>query len=82
MNSKSFTRTGWVNGKPDTGFFYHLTWVFSNADGETWTYIVTGRGGSSISMGSRSAFPDETVWQVLAKTMRRTPISRAPSKTL
>ena len=69
--SLTFTRTGWVNGKPDTGFFYHLTWVFSNADGETWTYIDTGRvrfferGGvlyGSLSGRSVNVGPDQSSW--------------------
>ncbi len=67
----TFETTGWVNGKPDTGFFYHLTWVFSNADGDTWTYIDTGRvrfferGGvlyGSLSGRSVNVGPDQSSW--------------------
>jgi hypothetical protein len=69
--SLTFTTTGWVNGKPDTGFSYHLTWVFSNADGESWTYIDTGRvrtferGGviyGSLSGRSVNVGPDQSSW--------------------
>jgi hypothetical protein len=70
-SSLTFDTTGWVNGKPDTGFFYHLTHVYSNADGESWTYIDTGRvrfferdgvpyntlSGRSVNVG-----PDESSW--------------------
>ena len=40
----TFDTTGWVDGAFDGSrpTFYHLTWVYSNADGETWTYIDTG----------------------------------------
>jgi hypothetical protein len=67
----TFETTGWVNGKPDTGFFYHLTWVFSNAEGEGWTYIDTGRvrfferGGvlyGSLSGRSVNVGPDNSSW--------------------
>jgi hypothetical protein len=67
----TFETTGWVNGKPDTGFFYHLTWVFSNADGDSWTYIDTGRvrfferGGvlyGSLSGRSVNVGPDQSSW--------------------
>ena len=69
--SLTFTRTGWVNGKSDGGFFYHLTWVFSNADGETWTYIDTGRVRwferdgvlyNSLSGHSVNVGPDQSSW--------------------
>ena len=42
--SLTFDTTGWVNGAFDASHpsFYHLTWVYSNADGQSWTYIDTG----------------------------------------
>ena len=67
----TFESTGWVNGKSDGGFFYHLTWVFSNADGATWTYIDTGRvrfferGGvlyGSLAGRSVNVGPDDSSW--------------------
>ena len=70
-SSLTFDTTGWVNGKPDTGFVYHLTWVYSNAEGETWTYIDTGRvrfferGGvlyGSLSGRSVNVGPDQSSW--------------------
>ena len=67
----TFETNGWVNGKVDGGFFYHLKWVFSNADGASWTYIDTGRvrfferngvpygslSGRSVNVG-----PDQSSW--------------------
>ena len=68
----TFTRTGWVNGEFDpSNFFYHLKWVFSNADGESWTYIDTGRvrtfergGVVYVSLSGRSVNvgPDQSSW--------------------
>src|SRR4249919_107739 len=42
--SLTFHTTGWVNGPFDASHptNYHLKWVYSNADGESWTYIDTG----------------------------------------
>ena len=71
----SITRTGsgWV-GIPsgaDVPIFYHLTWVYSNAAGNTWTYIDTGlirffeRAGVlyvSLSGRSTDVGPDGTGW--------------------
>jgi len=71
----SITRTGsgWV-GVPapaDVPIFYHLTWVYSNAAGNTWTYIDTGlirffeRGGVvyvSLSGRSTNVGPNGTGW--------------------
>jgi hypothetical protein len=36
--------TGWAKGPFNDSHptHYHLTWAFSNADGESWTYIDTG----------------------------------------
>jgi hypothetical protein len=72
----SITRTGsgWVgipaavDGLPT---FYHLTWVYSNAAGDTWSYIDTGlirafeRDGVlyfSLSGRSTDVGPDGTGW--------------------
>jgi hypothetical protein len=68
------TETGWVVGDaPVVGnpTNYHITWLYSNADGKTWTYIDTGvirtferdgdvyvfLSGHSVNVG-----PDETGW--------------------
>ena len=72
----SITRTGsgWVGVPADVDglpTFYHLTWVYSNADGGTWTYIDTGlirtfeRDGVlyvSLSGRSTNVGPDGTGW--------------------
>jgi hypothetical protein len=72
---ESITRTGsgWL-GIPagaDVPLFYHLTWVYSNAEGNTWTYIDTGlvqffeRDGDlyvSLSGRSTNVGPDGTGW--------------------
>ena len=72
--SLTFTVTGWVNGDFDTDpptFNYHLKHVFSNADGESWTYIDVGRAGSferggilylSLSGRSINVGPDNSSW--------------------
>ena len=71
--SLAFHTTGWVNGAFDTSHptFYHLTWVYSNADGESWTYIDTGlirffeRAGvlyGSLSGRSTNVGPDNSGW--------------------
>ena len=72
-SSLTFHTTGWVNGAFDASHpsFYHLTWVYSNADGETWTYIDTGlvrfieREGvpySTLSGRSINVGPDNSSW--------------------
>ena len=52
-------------------FFYHLTHVYSNADGESWTYIDTGnvrfieRDGvpyNTLSGRSINVGPDDSSW--------------------
>ena len=68
----TFATTGWVNGEFNpSDFFYHLTWVFSNADGDSWTYIDTGRvrtferGGvlyGSLAGRSVNVGPDNSSW--------------------
>jgi len=72
----SITRTGsgWVGipaGADRVPLFYHLTWVYSDAEGNTWTYIDTGlirtfeRDGVlyvSLSGRSTNVGPDGTGW--------------------
>ena len=71
--SLTFETTGWVNGPFDASHptFYHLTWVYSNADGESWTYIDTGlvrffeRDGvpyNTLSGRSVNVGPDDSSW--------------------
>jgi hypothetical protein len=71
--SLTFDTTGWVDGPFDASHptFYHLTWVYSNADGASWTYIDTGLirtferdGITYISLSGRSTNvgPDNTGW--------------------
>ena len=71
--SLTFDTTGWVNGPFDASHptFYHLTWVYSNADGESWTYIDTGlvrfieRDGvpyNTLSGRSVNVGPDDSSW--------------------
>ena len=71
--SLTFDTSGWVNGAFDASHptFYHLTWVYSNADGASWTYIDTGLirtferdGITYISLSGRSTNvgPDSTGW--------------------
>ena len=65
--------TGWVNGPFDASHptNYHLKWVYSNADGASWTYIDTGnirffeRSGvlyGSLSGRSTDVGPDGSSW--------------------
>ena len=63
--------TGWVTLAHQPNFFYHLTHVYSNADGETWTYIDTGnvrfieRDGvpyNTLSGRSINVGPDDSSW--------------------
>ena len=72
-SSLTFDTTGWVNGPFDASHptFYHLTWVYSNADGESWTYIDTGlvrffeRDGvpyNTLSGRSVNVGPDDSSW--------------------
>jgi hypothetical protein len=71
----SITRTesGWAGPAPEIGnpSTYHLTWVYSNAEGKVWTYIDTGvirtfeRDGDtyvSLSGHSVNVGPDGTGW--------------------
>ena len=71
--SLTFHTTGWARGAFDASHptFYHLTWVYSNADGDSWTYIDTGlirffeRDGvlyGSLSGRSTNVGPDGTGW--------------------
>ena len=71
--SLTFDTTGWANGPFDTSHptSYHLTWMYSNADGETWTYIDTGvirffeRDGQLygfLSGRSTNVGPDSSGW--------------------
>lgn len=67
------TGSGWFGPAPEIGnpSNYHLTWVYSNDEGETWTYIDTGvirlyeRHGEryvSLSGHSVNVGPDGTGW--------------------
>jgi hypothetical protein len=74
-DGESITRTesGWFAPPPDIGSpsNYHLTWVYSNADGKVWTYVDTGvirlyeRDGNqyvSLSGHSVNVGPGGTGW--------------------
>jgi hypothetical protein len=71
--SLTFETNGWTNGAFDAGHpsFYHLTWVYSNAAGQSWTYIDTGLiriferdGVTYVSLSGRSTDvgPGGTGW--------------------
>jgi hypothetical protein len=71
--SLTFHTTGWLDGPFDASHptVYHLTWVYSNADGASWRYIDTGLirtferdGITYISLSGRSTNvgPDNTGW--------------------
>ena len=71
--SLTFDTTGWANGPFDGSHptNYHLKWVYSNDDGESWTYIDTGiiryfeRDGvliNSLSGRSTNVGPDNSSW--------------------
>ena len=71
VGSLTFTVSGWVTLAHQPNFFYHLTWVYSNADGESWTYIDTGnvrfieRDGvpyNTLSGRSTNVGPDNSSW--------------------
>ena len=71
VGSLTFTVSGWVTLAHQPNFFYHLTHVYSNADGETWTYIDTGlvrfieRDGvpyNTLSGRSINVGPDDSSW--------------------
>ena len=70
----TITRTvsGWVGLPADVApIYYHLTWVYSNTEGNVWTYIDTGlirtfqRDGQlyvSLSGRSTDVGPGDTGW--------------------
>jgi hypothetical protein len=71
--SLTFDTTGWANGPFDGSHptNYHLKWVYSNADGESWTYVDTGLiryfevDGvlhNSLSGRSTNVGPDNSSW--------------------
>ena len=71
--SITFDATGWANGPfgVDHPTNYHVKWVFSNADGETWEYNDVGnirvfeRDGvlyESLSGRSTNVGPDNSTW--------------------
>jgi hypothetical protein len=71
--SVTFDATGWANGPFDASHptNYHVKWVFSNADGQSWTWNDTGnitffeRDGvlySSLSGRAIAVGPDGTGW--------------------
>lgn len=70
-SSLTVNSTGWVTLAHQPNFFYHLTHVYSNADGESWTYIDTGnvrfieRDGvpyNTLSGRSINVGPDDSSW--------------------
>jgi hypothetical protein len=74
-DGESITRTvaGWLGipAEADTPFHYYLTWAYSNAEGDDWTYIDTGLirtferdGDLYISLSGRSinVGPGDTGW--------------------
>jgi hypothetical protein len=75
-DAEPITRTGsgWVGipaGVEGLPTFYHLTWMYSDAEGNVWTYIDTGlirtfeRDGAlyvSLSGRSTNVGPDGTGW--------------------
>lgn len=67
------TATGWFSGPAGLGdpATYHLTWTYSNVEGQAWTYVDTGvirlfeRDGAlyvSVSGRSVNVGPDGTGW--------------------
>lgn len=69
----SVTEAGWIGLPSDhaQAGYYHLAWVYSNAEGQTWTFIDTGalrffeRDGDpyvSLTGHSRDVGPDGTGW--------------------
>ena len=67
------TQSGWLGipANAETPFHYYQTWVYENAEGESWSYIDTGLvrtferdGALYISLSGRSinVGPDETAW--------------------